>query len=250
VDAHHLFRASFSAHSSGEWPGWSLPSSVRESAPAATYAPDTIRLYLRSADAFGRWLQAQGLSLTDLADHPLSRYLVHGGRRPLRSRAQGGSPRAAAALPLLLAFLRSHGVLPLPRVLPAFTPAEQWLRRFAAHWGDLRGLAPLTCQGYLFFVRRFLTASGRTKAPDWGPLQAEELSEFVRREAAGRLGGGRKRPGTALRAFVRFLVTHGAAPAGQTLYNAMWRREVANEQSLALGRTAPPAVFDRTPPPP
>jgi len=178
------------------------------------YAPDTIRQYLRSVDAFGRWLHAQGVLLTELEDHHLTRYLAHVGRRPLRARAQGGSPHAAAALPPFLTVLRSHGVLTLPCVLLALTPAEQWLHRFSAHLRDLRGLAPLTCQGYLFFVRRFLTASGRTQAPDWLPLQAEELSEFVRREAAGRRGGGRKRPGTALRAFVRFLVTHGEAPAG------------------------------------
>jgi hypothetical protein len=75
-------------------------------------------------DAFGRWLHAQGVLLIDLEDHHLTRYLVHVGRRPLRARAQGDSPHAAAALPLFLTVLRSHGVLTLPRVLPALTPAE------------------------------------------------------------------------------------------------------------------------------
>jgi site-specific recombinase XerD len=44
---------------------------------------------------------------------------------------------------------------------------------------------------------------------DWSTLQAEELSEFVRREAQRRYGGGRKGPGTARHALVRFLVAEG-----------------------------------------
>ena len=176
------------------------------------YAPDTIRQYLRSVDAFSRWHHAQGRLLTELEDHHLAQYLVHVGRRPLQARPNGGSPHAAAALPHLLCVLRAQEGMKSQVAPPSLSPAELWLHRFITHLRDVRGLAPLTCQGYLFFVRRFLSESGRTSV--WRPLQAEELSAFVRREAEKRRGGGRKRPGTALRAFVRFLVTYAEAPAG------------------------------------
>jgi site-specific recombinase XerD len=91
------------------------------------YAHNTICQHLRSVDAFGRWLHAQGVLLTDLEDHHLTCYLVQVGRRPLRSRARGGSPHAAAALPRFFTFLRSHGVLKPQRALPAPTVVYLYL---------------------------------------------------------------------------------------------------------------------------
>lgn len=178
------------------------------------YAPDTIRQYLRSVDTFSRWCQVRGVRLTELEDHHLAQYFVQLGRRPLQSRPEGGAPHAAAAIPHFLCFLRTRGALvPQVTVSPLSIP-EQWLHRFASYLRDVRGLAPLTCHSYLFFVRQFLTESRRTTSRNWRSPQAEELSEFVRRHAERRRGGGRKRPGTALRAFVRFLALHGEAPAG------------------------------------
>ena len=50
--------------------------------------------------------------------------------------------------------------------------------------------------------------------PDWSQLSAEDLSLFAKREASPQSGFGRKAPGVALRAFLRFLVAQGLVRDG------------------------------------
>jgi site-specific recombinase XerD len=173
------------------------------------YAHHTIGQQLRCVDTFGHWLQGQSLPLTAVTEQDVAQYLTQLGRRPLRSCPHGGSPHAAAVLPRFLTFLRAQGVVAPPVDPPPLTDREIWLQRFAVHLQQVRHLAPLTCRGYLRFVRRFLMTTGRAETVDWSTLRAEELSEFVRREAQDRRGGGRKGPGTAMHALVRFLVAEG-----------------------------------------
>src|SRR5262245_7767884 len=173
------------------------------------YAHHTICQHLRCVDAFGRWLQVRQVPLAEVAERQVAQYLVQLGRRSLQSCPHGASPHATAVLPRFLAFLRSQGVIPPPAAALPLTASEKWLERFAAHLHHVRGLAPLTCRRYRFFVHLFLVTSGRAKTVDWSTLRAEELSEFVRREAQHRRGGGRKGPGTALHALVRFLAAEG-----------------------------------------
>ncbi len=174
------------------------------------YARHTICQQLRGVDAFGHWLQGQSLPLPAVTERDVVQYLTQLGRRPLRACPHGGSPHAAAVLPRFLTFLRVQGVIAPPVAPPPLTASELWLHRFAVHLHQVRHLAPLTCRGYLRFVRRFLVTTGRVETVDWSTLRAEELSEFVRHEAQHRRGGGRKGPGTALHALVRFLVVEGA----------------------------------------
>jgi site-specific recombinase XerD len=164
---------------------------------------------LRCVDAFGRWLRLQQIPLAEVTDQHVTHYLRQIGRRPLQSHPAGGLPYAAAILPRFLTFLRAHGVVAPPVAPPPLTESEVWLQRFAVHLQQVRHLAPLTCRGYLRFVRRFLATTGRAETVDWCTLRAEELSEFVRHEAQHRRGGGRKGPGTAMHALVRFLVAEG-----------------------------------------
>ena len=173
------------------------------------YAHHTICQQLRCVDAFGRWLRVQSLPLTAVTEREVAQYLAQLGRRPLQSCPQGGSPHATAVLPRFLTFLRAQGVIFPPAVAPPPTPSAAWLQRFAVHLQHVRNLAPLTYRGYLRFVRRFLVTSGRAEIVDWSTLRADELSEFVRHEAQHRRGGGRKGPGTAMHALVRFLVAEG-----------------------------------------
>lgn len=175
------------------------------------YAHYTICQHLRCVDAFGRWLQGRPFPLAEVPEHHVAQYLVQLGRRPLHSRPEGVAPPAAAVLPRFLTFLRSQGVNVPPAALPPLPPSAHWLQRFTTHLQHVRGLAPLTCRGYLLFARRFLATTGRAETVDWATLRADELSEFVRREAQHRRGGGRKGPGTALHALVRFLVAEGEA---------------------------------------
>jgi site-specific recombinase XerD len=178
------------------------------------YAHQTICQHLRCVDAFGRWLQDRQVPLAAVTTHQVAQYLVQLGRRPLHSRPEGAASHAAAVLPRFLAFLQAQGVISSLADLPPLTPTAHWLQRFTLHLQQVRGLAPQTCRGYLRFVHRFLATTGRAETVDWSTLRADELSEFVRREAHHRRGGGRKGPGTALHALVRFLVTEGEVSQG------------------------------------
>lgn len=49
---------------------------------------------------------------------------------------------------------------------------------------------------------------------DWASLQAQQSSDFVQQEVAGKHGGSRQLPGTAVRSILRFLVFSGELAPG------------------------------------
>jgi Phage integrase, N-terminal SAM-like domain len=53
------------------------------------YATDTIQKYLHAADAFGRWLKTQKVSLSAINEDTIARYVSSLKRRKARSRPHG-----------------------------------------------------------------------------------------------------------------------------------------------------------------
>ena len=75
------------------------------------YARSTIRRHLRAADHFGAWLVKQGLSLKDIGEPLVDRYLK-GLNRQFSSSCPGGRLlHKALGIPELVRFLRRQGVL-------------------------------------------------------------------------------------------------------------------------------------------
>ncbi|RDJ98935.1 site-specific integrase [Paraburkholderia lacunae] len=99
---------------------------------------------------------------------------------------------------------------------PVDLPAEldRWVDDFDRHLSQVVGLAPATRLRYSFFVRRFLADHRGAGLPDRCVLRAEWLTAFVRQEAARVHGHSRKHAGTAMRAWLRYLVFRGMADAG------------------------------------
>ena len=64
-------------------------------------------------------------------------------------------------------------------------------------------------------MARFLQQRFGAAEPEWSQVSADDLSSFAQSEVARRKGFGRKVPGVALRAFLRFLVAHGCMRDGQ-----------------------------------
>lgn len=174
------------------------------------FSTDTVRRSLYAADRFGDWLSAQGLSLRDAQQITVDRYLVQVGRCP-----SGGRPHYTQGLHHAVRFLCQKGLVPVtPPLALEPTPAEQWLLRFEQYSQRVAGSAVSTCQRYRPILRRFLNTRFGTGVLDWTTLTADELTKFTRQELSARKNFGRKVPGTALRAMLRYLVFCGDVRQG------------------------------------
>jgi len=92
--------------------------------------------------------------------------------------------------------------------------AAAWVAGYADYLRDLVGAADTTRARHLPSVRRFIAACSGPVGSDWTGLSVQQVTEFIRQEAAQRTGHGRKAPACATRSFLRFLAWHGAAPSG------------------------------------
>lgn len=99
------------------------------------------------------------------------------------------------------------------RLAQAALPDEQnsWVGDFDRHLSQVVGLASASRRQYRFFVRRFLAEYCPAIARDQWVPRAEWRTAFVRQEAARLHGHSRKKPGTALRAWLRYLMFCGMA---------------------------------------
>ena len=71
-----------------------------------------------------------------------------------------------------------------------------------------------TRSNYVRYARRLLTECFGAEEPNWSALQSEQVTDFVRREAAKLQPSSCGQPVTAIRALLRFLVSRGLIPQG------------------------------------
>ncbi|MGO8855569.1 MAG: tyrosine-type recombinase/integrase [Steroidobacteraceae bacterium] len=126
-------------------------------------------------------------------------------------------------------------------VRPPGVDASQCLKDFDDHLTRVQGLAPRTRQSYCFWVSRFLARFCALDAPDWSSLRAEHVTTFVQREASRLHRYSRAIPGTAIRAFLRYLTFVGFIRSG--LEAAVPR--MPRWKHAELPRYLPPADVER-----
>ena len=180
------------------------------------YAVTTIGHHLREAHAFGCWYHEKH-PLEAISEWMLERYLadLSSQAAPLTAQRRQG---ITTAIRLLLGHLRQAGLIaPPPAASLPQTEAQQWLLRFQEYLEKVQGLAPRTCQGYLFFTTRLLETMSQQGRIEWSNFTAEKLTAFLLAEVAPRKGSGPRGPATALRSFLRFLVAQGRLSAGLEL---------------------------------
>ena len=173
------------------------------------YARDTIRAYLHAWTQFGQWLGHQGYRVTDVDETLIQQYLM--GCRRTRP---GRQPKAADGLPHLLRLLRQRAIVPTPLAVLPSTPADHWLRRYEHYLEHILGAALRTRQRYLPLAKCFLATCVQSESWEWSALHAQEVTEFVRQQAALRTGAGRKVATVVVRSVLRFLVFCGALRPG------------------------------------
>lgn len=177
------------------------------------YATTTIGIHLREAHAFGCWL-SEKRQLNEISELLLERYLDD-----LSSQGEPFTPqrrqKITAAIHLLLKHLRQAGVIAPPpaKNLPE-TEVRQWLIRYQEYLEKVLGLAPKTDQKYLFFAARLLESMSQHGVIEWSAFTADKITAFLQAEVAPRKGSGPHGPATAVRSFLRFLVSQGRLSAG------------------------------------
>ncbi len=169
------------------------------------YSPDTIRRYLRGADALGRWLESQKIALIEASPSHLEEYVSRWARIPAAGYWQGRLCHAATSIPLIAQLFREQGLFSGPVIS---SQADRWLARFENHLAHVHGVSRSSRDNYLRYARRLIPSLPADDL-DWTVLEARHLSEFVRREAARLKPGSGRQPVTAVRAILRFLATEG-----------------------------------------
>jgi integrase/recombinase XerD len=165
------------------------------------YARDSIRHSLHACEQFGQWLAQQGYARQEVNEALIERY-----RRGLPRSPSGRQPKATEGLPHLLRLLQQRGMGATPPPVPSSTVVDHWLRRYEQYLDHILGVTITTRKTYLPIAKRFLDACCQAGHVDWSALRAQEITDFIRQEAATRTGGGRKVLTAAVRGFLRFLV--------------------------------------------
>src|SRR6266404_7780325 len=167
-----------------------------------SYARSTIRRHLRAADRFGGILK-EGMSIVDINASSVDGYLEGLGRQFFPSRSGGTLPDKASGLRQMVEMLSQQGVLrPDPEQQPLIGIAR-WVADFDHHLDQVRGNAPRTRKIYLWYARRFLLERFGAEEPNWPTLEAEQITEFVRREAAKKHRSSCGHAVTGIRALLR-----------------------------------------------
>src|SRR5215471_8472447 len=213
------------------------------------YKPDNIRVFLRACGQLSQWLAQQEKSVTDVDETLIARYTSSLPQPP-----SGRRPKAALGLPHLLRFLRHHDILPVLTCTRPVTETERWLQRYEQYLAQVRGVVASTRTPYLRMAKRFLAACFGPDPLDWQSLRAQDITAFVRQEAATKHGGGRKLPSVAVRSLLRFLVcSKGLSPGleavvptpRQWIHDTLPQRLTAEEIGQVLATCAGDSATDR-----
>jgi site-specific recombinase XerD len=159
---------------------------------------------IRLVADFSGWLDQHGVSAHELTRHHVDQFLRDRGQLGYRRRKFEG-----AALARMLEMLGQQAITvesPTPIVL---TPVARLQAEFDRYLQHERGVRPSTRRGYTWFTNRFLTERFGTDAVALSCLTPDDVTAFVRRQAARFQTHTSQAMTTALRVFFRFAQQRG-----------------------------------------
>ncbi len=176
----------------------------------SSYSPFTIRGYLRAADHVGRWADRRRIALASWDDDMLARFRRHLSRCKCIKANKGIFRDAVAGVRLLLAHLRSRGVIATALPVPPVSKYAPISERFADWMLRHRGVVPRTTDRYQRVLQPFIEQLGEDpKRYTVVAIRGYVIEQF------GNAGRSETRDtATALRAFLRFLVAEGRVHSG------------------------------------
>lgn len=163
------------------------------------YAPWTVRYAIRLLADLTTWMQQQGLTITDLAEHSVSAYFQnrYQTRRPHRDDD--------AILKKLLEHLRTARIIASPVKSVDESADFSIVQAFQEYLIYQRNLAPSTIHYYLNTVVGFLNQRFGTQPPNPDELCTQDVTGFMLQQARRYSAGQTQLIASALRSFFRFL---------------------------------------------
>jgi integrase len=177
------------------------------------YHIETVRNCLSNADKFCCWMKQLGLTVGDASEGLVRRYGASLPRRYLPKSPRGRAPKETAGLSHLLRVLRREAVIQPLRTSSPITASDTWLARYASYLELAVGAAWSTRRKCLHYIRRFIHFRFADKDPDWSLLSGDHLAGFVIQQTQCGYGAA-KTAASAVRSFLRFLVSEGALRPG------------------------------------
>ena len=176
------------------------------------YAPSTTREQVRLVAHLGRWLERQHLSVADLDELCVARFLAHRRRCRLKPRSNGSTLR------LVLGLMRGRGVVrqPLAEDASKVGPIARVEGEFTRYLVEERGLCASTRVHYVRCVRRLLSRLFGTGPVKLAELRPDDITRFIVRETRTAGPARMKVVVPALRAFLRWANVRGEIPTDLT----------------------------------
>lgn len=168
------------------------------------YARDSIRITIRAAGKFSRWLERRKYTAEDATDALVDQYLSG-----IRRYSSGKKWKSAQGLVHMVRLLRQQGVPAISQDEHQQTNIDHWLGQYGHYLTNVAGLRESSCIVYRRNARYLLIALFPDDKVDWTIVNAEILCNFVCQQAQNRKGAGRKTPGIVVRSFIRFLAFSG-----------------------------------------
>jgi len=180
------------------------------------YSRQGIRRRLHAADVFAQWLAGEGLSLADITDSLVNRYIAGIGRRPSVRRRNGVLPHNGRGIHQVADLLRKQGVAPPepPRAPVPCDDIDAYLLELRHYMERVMGAASNTCRKCLPYARLFLKATFPDSHPQWSLLKPHHVSQFIQQGAEKLAPASRKGPMQGVQVLLRFLVQKGELPGG------------------------------------
>lgn len=163
------------------------------------FKPRVINPQIRVAAYFSQWLQAKDVTLQEVTDEHVQRFFES------RARQQSVKRGEFAALRRLLELLGQLSVIRPRLEHNEATPIQQAVDAFTTYLRQERALCDETLIQYGPFIERFLSERFGQGPVAFAALQAEDVIEFVKRQAAQLSPARAKAATTALRSFFRYL---------------------------------------------
>lgn len=153
------------------------------------------------AVAFDRWLAQHHVSLADLDETHIQRFLRRHRRQrgPIRPETRRHEQYDVEQM---LSFLRLRGVC--AEVIVSSTPAEELVAAYALHLRNQQGLASATIERYANVAQQFLERHLGTSAVDLRRVGVTDIIDFVRCGASHLQPPALKCVVNAMRSFLRY----------------------------------------------
>jgi integrase/recombinase XerD len=169
------------------------------------YTPLTAVLRLQLMAHVSKWMEREGLELSELTGSAAGRFLA------ARLAAGYREPRSLAGLRPLLDYLDGLGLLPPESPAPEPDAAGALICEFAEYLRAERGLAPMTVAAYSSRAARFVARYAPGGDP--GVIMPGDVTSAVLAETSGLSAGAGQHLACALRAFLRYCHVQGLVTA-------------------------------------